>query len=667
MFQSGQQIGKYTLVEKLGRGSFGEVWMALRRAKFVTTRVAVKLPLKETIDTEDIKHEALLWEKASGHPNVLPIIEADEYDDQIVIVSEFAPDGSLEDLLEKGDALPLKQTIEIAVGIAQGLKFLHARRIIHRDIKPANILLQGDLPRLTDFGLSRLWLGNSMSAQVSGTPFYMAPEAFNRKRNEQTDVWSFGVVLYEMLTGRMPFAGIDVAELYASVLNEEPRPMPDEVPAFLQKIVLKALEKSSETRYQNVSEMLEDLQDCLLRISGREFQQSAVKSDSNKSFAKSTAEPKSSAAYESQEGDLKSTRNDETPRKTNKIRFAKRRLFNLKTIAAAGLLLILTIFGTAFFILRGRQPIPFRKGDKFGYSTWRKEIVIGAKYDLVMPFSENLAAVAVGAQNKDGKFAGKYGFIDFGGRETIALEYDDAESFSGGLAKVGRFDAAAGKMLFGFINARGEVRIPLKFEDALVFSENLAGVKLEGKWGFIDKNGFPVIPFEYDSVGNFSESLAAVRLNGKHGFIDTAGNSVIAPVYDFAGDFSGGAAPVEQNGKAFFIDSKGIETMRLKYEHASTFAEDLAMVTLGSKSGFITRDGVEAIAFQYDDCRSSFSEGLVDVKLNGKQGFIDRAGKTVIAFKYAEAQAFKNHLARVKTEDGKEFYIGADGTEFYEP
>lgn len=670
MFQSGQQIGKYTLVKKLGRGSFGEVWMALRRAKFVTTRVAVKLPLKELIDTDDIKHEAILWEKASGHPNVLPIIEADEYDDQIVIVSEFAPEGSLEDLLEKDERLPFKKVIEIATGIARGLQFLHSRRIIHRDIKPANILLQGDIPRLTDFGLSRLWLGNSQSQQVSGTPFYMAPEAFNRKRNEQTDGWSFGVVLYEMLAGRMPFIGTDIAELYASVLNDQPRPMPDEIPVFLQKIVAKTLEKSPAARYQNISQVLEDLQDAQLKISGRELRDGHVKSSSNNAFARSTADPQLSPARESFDADFKSTTDDAASKETGErpTKPAKRRRFNLKTAAVAGLLLVLTVFGTAFFILRNRQPIPFRKGDKFGYSTWRKEMVIGAKYDLVMPFTnENLALVAVGSRNKDGAFAGKYGFIDWAGRETIALEYDYAESFSGGFAKVGKFDAATDKMLFGFIDPDGALRVPLKFEDARAFAEDLAGVQLANKWGFIDKNGGLAIPFEYDAVGDFSERLAAVRLNGKSGFIDDTGNPAIALDYDFAGDFSDGTAPVERNGKAFFIDSKGVETSRLKYDRASVFSENLAMVSLGGKSGFITRDGVEAIAFQFDDCGSRFSEGLADVKLNGKQGFIDRRGKTVIAFKYAEAETFRNHLARVRTEDGKEFYVGTDGTEFYEP
>src|SRR5688572_20892049 len=154
MFRADQQIGNYLLIKRLGRGGFGEVWLAERRTKFVTTKVAVKLPLDEQVNHEVIKQEAELWERASGHPNVLPIIDADEYDGQIVIVSEYAPDGSLELFLEKTSGmLPRENAVELTIGILSGLEFLHSRQIIHRDVKPANILLQGGIPRLTDFGI----------------------------------------------------------------------------------------------------------------------------------------------------------------------------------------------------------------------------------------------------------------------------------------------------------------------------------------------------------------------------------------------------------------------------------------------------------------------------------------------------------------------------------
>jgi len=283
MFRTGQEIGLYTLIKRIGRGGFGEVWLAERRAKFVTTKVAVKLPLDEQVDHEAIKSEAVLWEKASGHPNVLPIIDADEYDGQVVIVSEYAPDGSLEELLQKQDILPTKRAIELTIGILSGLEFLHNKKIIHRDIKPANILLQGETPRLADFGISRVIKASSLSVNVSGTPHYMAPEAFDRKRTAQTDIWSVGVILYQMLKGSLPFPYDNITDLLGAIIMNEPESFADSVPHRLQEIVLKALAKNPDERYQNSREMRDDLSDFLIGISQQSLQPTLKASEQTKS------------------------------------------------------------------------------------------------------------------------------------------------------------------------------------------------------------------------------------------------------------------------------------------------------------------------------------------------------------------------------------------------
>jgi len=268
MFQPEQRIGNYLLVRRIGRGGFGEVWLAERRTKFVTTKVAIKLSLDDQVDHEVIRQEAQLWERASGHPNVLPIIEADEYDGQVVIVSEFAPDGSLEDLLRKNNGLlPVRRAVEISIGILSGLEFLHSQGIIHRDIKPANILIQGNTPRLTDFGISRVMKTNSASQNAAGTPLYMAPEAFDRKRTAQTDLWSVGVMLHQMLSGRVPFPSGNVSELMAAIVLGDPEPLPDHFPISLQKIVAKSLCKPVLGRYQTAVDIREDLQDFIYNSS----------------------------------------------------------------------------------------------------------------------------------------------------------------------------------------------------------------------------------------------------------------------------------------------------------------------------------------------------------------------------------------------------------------
>ncbi|MBS1798029.1 MAG: protein kinase [Acidobacteria bacterium] len=267
MFRAEQEIGQYVLVRRLGRGGFGEVWLAERRAKFVTTKVAVKLPLDDLIDVESVRQEAVLWEKASGHPNVLPIIDADEYDGQIVIVSEYAPDGSVEDLLRKEGRLPVRKAVELTIGILSGLEFLHARKIIHRDIKPANILLQGETPRLADFGISRIMKTTSVSVHMSGTPGYMAPESFDRKRTVQTDLWSVGVILYQMLKGELPFPYENFTELLGAIVLKEPEPLPAAIPPALSEIVFRALAKKPEERFASALEMRTALADFLIGIS----------------------------------------------------------------------------------------------------------------------------------------------------------------------------------------------------------------------------------------------------------------------------------------------------------------------------------------------------------------------------------------------------------------
>jgi formylglycine-generating enzyme required for sulfatase activity len=250
-------IGDYKLIRKLGAGGFGEVWLARDINSSTPREVAVKTPLNSEVDLDALLQEATLWARASGHPNVLEFLDARVFDGQVVLVSEYAPDGSLTNWLRRhGERAPsVEAAVEMALGILAGLEHLHALSIIHRDVKPDNVLLMGATPRLADFGISRVLKSTSKSAVSAGTPAYMAPEAFSRRRNQQTDIWSVGVILYQMLSGRLPFEGDDMAELYGAILNEDPEPLPALVPEWLRQAVAKALIKEPSRRYRTAAEM----------------------------------------------------------------------------------------------------------------------------------------------------------------------------------------------------------------------------------------------------------------------------------------------------------------------------------------------------------------------------------------------------------------------------
>jgi serine/threonine protein kinase len=726
MFHAGQQFGFYTLIRPLGRGGFGEVWLAERRTRYVTTQVAVKLPLDEQVDHAAIEKEAQLWAQASGHANVLPIIEANEYDGQILIVSEYAVDGSLEDLLRSNSgALPVQQAVEMTIGILKGLEFLHSRKIIHRDIKPANILLQGDTPRLADFGISRVLKTTSLATSVVGTPYYMAPEAFKRKRNAQTDVWSVGVLLYQMLKGKRPFSGDNIPDLFGAIMMDEPEPLPDVIPVRLRKVVWKALSKDAAGRYQTAREMRDELDECWRRLSppvAAQTEEPAIipekpavaheepaviqKVDDKPTIIIPAPSPEINERHGEIEEPTGPPDNPPVlPPAPPKIKGKSARFF----INLAMVLLLVGIIAVGYWLLpRGHGStannpantspvtspspvevtntllIPFRKGDNFGFSDISKKLVIEAKYDDASPFNDGLAEVVIN---------GKRGFIDKAGQEVIPLKYDYVGPFSDGLAKVvtngkwGFIDKAGQEVIslkyddvgllsdglvgvklngkYGFIDKTGQEVIPLKYDDVGSFSEELVKVKLNGKWGFIDKTGQVVSPLKYDNVGSFSDGLAWVALNGKEGFIDKTGQVVIPPKYDNVYWFNEGLAEVELNGKEGFIDKTGQEVIPLKYDNIGSFSEGLAWVKLNGKYGFINKAGQEVISLKYDDV-GLFSDGLVGVKLNGKYGFIDKTGQVVIPLKYDDAYAFSNGLAWV-TLNGKKFYIDKNGTEYYQP
>jgi len=261
MLEYGDKIGEYTLAKFLGRGQFGEVWLAEKELQFSTRKVQHALKflfnLGEEVNLKSAEAEIDTWIEASGHPNVMSVLDMLVYRDHVVIASEYADGGSLKDWLKRsgGKAPSHEKALEMMTGILSGIEHLHSRNVVHRDLKPDNILLQGNFPRITDFGISRIISAGSMSTVAMGSPFYMSPESFDGSKSTQTDIWSAGVILYEMLTGEHPYRADTIYGLVSSIRKDEPKALSEKIPLGMKRLIGTALKKDMSLRFATAEAM----------------------------------------------------------------------------------------------------------------------------------------------------------------------------------------------------------------------------------------------------------------------------------------------------------------------------------------------------------------------------------------------------------------------------
>lgn len=262
----GAQISHYKILEKLGSGGMGEVYLA--EDTKLNRRVALKFLPSQFISDENFKirfkREAQAAAKLN-HPNIITIYEVNEYNDLPFIAMELAEGESLDKIIKGGD-LPIPKIIDIISQICEGLREAHKAGIVHRDIKPANIVINRDgRCKILDFGLAAIQSDERLTGTGSllGTVEYMSPEQVkNEMVDHRSDVFSMGIVLYEMITGSSPFKGDYVAGVVYAIINEIPEMLDKrrpEVTREFQTIVDKALEKDRAMRYQNIEDILADL------------------------------------------------------------------------------------------------------------------------------------------------------------------------------------------------------------------------------------------------------------------------------------------------------------------------------------------------------------------------------------------------------------------------
>lgn len=285
--QEPQVIGRFQLLERVGGGSFGTVWRA--RDTELRRFVAVKIPYANLVDSSDYRERFLREARAAAqldHPGIVRLYDVPVINGSPVLVSDFIDGAPLRELLQASRP-PFQVTAALVAEVAEALRFAHSRGLVHRDVKPGNIMVRFEKgnddraparsnrpaysglwgkPIIVDFGLAlrdQAEIVMTMEGQVIGTPAYMSPEQVRHAHrvDGRSDLYSLGVVLYEMLCGELPFRG-SKAMIVHQVLNEEPRPprqLNDRIPRDLETICLKAMAKQPSWRYQDCAEMADDL------------------------------------------------------------------------------------------------------------------------------------------------------------------------------------------------------------------------------------------------------------------------------------------------------------------------------------------------------------------------------------------------------------------------
>ena len=272
------KLGRYRIIAELGRGNMGVVYKA--KDPLLDRTVALKTIVLSGDSEERAQYEARFHQeaKATGglsHPNLITIYDVGREGNVAYMAMELLDGVELRDLV-KDKRLPLPQALDIIAQVADGLAFVHARGVIHRDIKPGNVMIMPEgRVRIMDFGIARMRVSEiqTQAGTILGSPRYMSPEQVTSQRaDHRSDIFSLGVVLYELATSEPPFIANNLSALMHQIASATPRPpsMVDAaVPKVLDFIVARALEKEPEARYQSAAELAADLRACRAQLAAQ--------------------------------------------------------------------------------------------------------------------------------------------------------------------------------------------------------------------------------------------------------------------------------------------------------------------------------------------------------------------------------------------------------------
>ena len=256
----GQTLGKYRILEPLGSGGFGAVYLA--QDTWIDKKVAIKVPHRQALDFGELLKEPRLL-ATLNHPNIVSITTAEKQDNIFFIVMEYVPGETLEHIIATRGALDLPLALDYTCQICNAVDHAHRQGVIHRDLRPANVLVsEANVLKVADFGTSRFLEIAAHGTTVIGSPPYMAPEQFQGKAVFSSDIYSLGVTMYQMLTGVLPYdtpSPSDLERLMRGDLVTPPKVRNAAVPRAVSDIVMRAMAPDLTARYQRAGDLLADL------------------------------------------------------------------------------------------------------------------------------------------------------------------------------------------------------------------------------------------------------------------------------------------------------------------------------------------------------------------------------------------------------------------------
>ncbi len=271
MIKIGMMIGdRYEILEKIGTGGMSDVYKA--KCHKLNRFVAVKVLKQEFSENANFVSKFRIEAQAAAglmHPNIVNVYDVGEENGIYYIVMELVEGITLKKYIEKKARLSYKESVSIAIQVSMGIEAAHNNHIIHRDIKPQNIIISKDgKVKVTDFGIAKAATSNTITSNVMGSVHYTSPEqARGGYSDEKSDIYSLGITLFEMLTGRVPFNGETTVAIAIKHIQEEmpsPKEFLPEIPMAVESIVLKCCQKSPDRRYQNMQELVTDLKQSLI-------------------------------------------------------------------------------------------------------------------------------------------------------------------------------------------------------------------------------------------------------------------------------------------------------------------------------------------------------------------------------------------------------------------